>query len=311
MIIVFGSLNIDIVMPVKHFPKPGETVLCDTDYLSRPGGKGANQATAAVRAGGKVAMVGKVGDDSFGRRCVQNLKNQSVWTSGIALSEERPTGCAMIAVDPHGENIVMVAPGANLETASDQVPDELFTSSNVFLTQMEISPEATFSVLKRAKEKGSTTIFNPSPTGNAALSKEVLLATDYLIVNEIEALQLAHNLNIAGSDPKQLAKKLATHYDLTCIITLEAKGAIAARKNDLYQIAALPVEVIDSTGAGDAFCGIFAACLQSGKNWLAALHYASIGASLSCLGLGAQESMPFMDNIESHLEKIPPAQKAG
>src|SRR5262245_15829016 len=117
MIIVFGSLNIDLVMPVGHFPKPGETVLCSTDYLSRPGGKGSNQAVAAARAGAKVAFVGKVGDDAFGRRCVNNLKNYSIWASGIGISE-RPTGCATIAVDMQGKNFIMVAPGANLDAAS-------------------------------------------------------------------------------------------------------------------------------------------------------------------------------------------------
>src|SRR5690606_12856858 len=110
MIVIFGSLNIDIVMPVGNFAKPGETVLCTTDYLSRPGGKGSNQAVAAARAGAKVAFVGKVGDDAFGRRSVNNLKNYSIWATGVGISE-RPTGCATIAVDMTGANFVMVAPG--------------------------------------------------------------------------------------------------------------------------------------------------------------------------------------------------------
>ncbi len=309
MIIVFGSLNIDLVMPVSHFPKPGETVLCATDYVSRPGGKGSNQAIAAGRAGAKVAMVGKVGDDSFGRRSVNNLRNQGVWTSGIGLSEYRPTGCATIAVDPHGRNFVIVAPGANLDATSDQAPDEVFNDKNIILTQMEVAPHETFSVLARARKHGAMTILNASPAGTP-LPREVLETIDYLIVNELEAQQLAHGLGIVGADARHLAQKIAALASLTCIVTLEARGAIAARGTELYSIAALPVEVVDSTGAGDAFCGIFAACLQEGHSWLAALHRAAVGASLSCLGLGAQEGTPFKDDIEANLKKLAPPQKA-
>jgi ribokinase len=306
MIIVFGSLNIDLVMPVANFPKPGETVLCAADYLSRPGGKGANQAVAAARAGAKVAMVGKVGDDAFGRRCINNLKNQSVWASGIGISE-RPTGCATIAVDQRGENLVITAPGANLDATSDQMPDEVFTAKNIILTQMENAPAETFAVLARARQHGSTSILNASPV--SGLPSNALENIDYLIVNEIEAAQLAHSLGISASDPLQICREIAATGDLTCIVTLEARGSVAVRRGDTYRQDALPVEVVDSTGAGDAFCGIFAACLQADHDWLVALHRASVGASLSCLGLGAQDGMPFMEDIEGSLGKVSPPQR--
>jgi ribokinase len=306
VIIVFGSLNIDMMMPVGHFPKPGETVMCSTDYISSAGGKGSNQAVAAARAGGKVAMVGTVGDDSFGRRCVNNLKQQSVLSSGIAVSD-RPTGCATIAVDTHGENFVITAPGANLDATSDQVPDELFNTRNIVLTQLEVAQKETLSVLERARAGGATTILNPSPAGN--IPGECLKNIDYLIVNEIEAQQLAQNLGVAGTDPRQIARSIAQMGKLACIITMEDKGSIAARGDALYAVPALQVEVMDTTGAGDAFCGIFAACLQAGHDWLGAMHRASVGASLSCLGLGAQEGMPIMEDIEKNLDKISPPQK--
>lgn len=306
MIIVFGSMNIDLVMPVHHFPKPGETVLCSSDYLSRPGGKGSNQAMAASKCGAKVTMVGKVGDDSFGRRCVANLKNQSIWTSGIGISD-RPTGCANIAVDMSGENIVMVAPGANLDATADQLPDEAFTSKNIVLTQLEVSPEEAFSVLARAHRKGATTILNASPAHT--IPGSTLANVDYLIVNEIEAHQLAQGLELKMQDAGGLAREISARYDLVCIITLQEKGAVAAGQGGLYAIGALPVEVVDTTGAGDAFCGIFAACLQAEKPWTKALHYASTGASLSCLGLGAQSGMPALEDIESNLGGLPAPQK--
>lgn len=306
MIIVFGSLNIDLVMPVSHFPKPGETVLCLTDYLSRPGGKGSNQAMAAARAGAKVGIVGKVGDDSFGRRSVNNLKQSGIWTSGIGISD-RPTGCATIAVDMTGENMVMAAPGANLDATSDQVPDEVFTDKNIILTQLEVNPEETFQVLERAHKKGAITILNASPAGQ--IPAEVLPHIHYLIVNDIEARQLAQGLGISGDNPKDLARKIAAKSGQKAIITMEARGSVAADGDDLWHINALDVEVVDTTGAGDAYCGIFAACLQQGKSLSEALHHASVGASLSCLGLGAQAGIPVWDDIVANLPNLSPPKK--
>ncbi len=306
MIIVFGSLNIDIVMPVGHFPQPGETVLCHVDYLSRPGGKGSNQAVAAARAGAKVAFVGKVGDDSFGRRSINNLKNHGIWAAGIGVSE-RPTGCATIAVDAQGANFVIVAPGANLDATADQVPDEVMTEKNILLVQMEVPAPETFAVLARAHAQGCTTILNASPA--AQLAPETLQTIDYLIVNEIEAQQLAHGLGIKEADPAKLAPMIAHNGTLTCIITLESKGSVAAHGKEIYSVGALPVDAVDTTGAGDAFCGIFAACLQKGHDWLDALHRASIGASLSCLGMGAQSDTPSLDDIAAQLDNVPAPQK--
>lgn len=297
-----------MLMPVEHLPHPGETVLCTTDYLSNAGGKGSNQAVAAARAGAKVAMVGMVGDDSFGRRSVNNLKNQGVMASGVAISD-RPTGCATIALDKNGENIVITAPGANLDARSDQVPDELFTPRNILLTQMEMKPSETFLTLKRAHTRGCTTILNCAPVHE--LPSEVFGHIDYLIVNEIEARQLAQQLRLQATDPTQIARGISALVGACVIVTIEDKGSVAVRNNEVYTVDALKVEVVDSTGAGDAFCGIFAACLQNGKDWLAAWHRASIGASLSCLGLGAQDGAPFMEDIEKRLRDVAPPRKIG
>jgi len=294
------------MMPVHDFPKPGETVLCDKEYISRPGGKGANQAIGAAKMGVRTAIVGQVGDDSFGRRSVKNLKAQGIWSSGVGISD-RPTGCSTIAVNHNGDNFVITAPGANLDTSEDQVPNEILSDKNILLVQLEIRPEETFAVLKRAKANGATTIINPSPARN--IMKENLKNIDYLIVNEIESLQLAKNFKIENTEPMNLAKAIAELGNLTCIITLEERGAVAAKKDVIYTIPTLKVDVVDSTGAGDCFCGIFAARLHSGDDWLKALHYASIGASLSCLGLGAQRSMPNLEDIEARLSVLEPPQK--
>ena len=309
MIIVFGSMNVDLMMPVTGFPNPGETVLCKSDYVSHSGGKGANQAIAAQRAGAKTVMVGKVGDDAFGRRCVNNLKSQSIWTTGIGISDTRPTGCATIAVNEQGENTVIVAQGANLEATSDQVPDEVFLPKNIVLTQLECAPKETFSVLTRAHAKGCVTILNASPAGQ--IPKESLPDIDYLIVNEIESLQLAKGFGITDTDPRIIARKISDAGKHSCIITLAAKGAISANKNGVFRIGALDVDVVDTTGAGDAFCGIFAAAILAGHSSLVALHRASVGAGLSCMGLGAQDSMPNKDDIDARMKDLAQAEKIG
>jgi ribokinase len=301
MIIVFGALNIDVIMPVASFPKPGETVLTSIDYLSTPGGKGGNQAVAAAQDGAKVAFVGKVGDDSFGRRCVASLKNHGIWASGVGISD-RPTGCSTIAVNTTGDNFVITAPGANLDATNDQVPDEVLGKKNILLTQMEVTPKETFAVLERAKKMGATTIFNASPAGRVSIKK--ITAVDYLIVNEIEARQLAEGLGVSAADPKDIALNIARTANLTCLITLEAAGSIAAQGDKVYAVGALPVKVVDSTGAGDVFCGIFAASLQKGMDWLAAWHRASIGASLACTRMGAQSENSYAGEIDANKDSV-------
>jgi ribokinase len=252
-------------------------------------------------------MVGKVGDDAFGRRSVNNLKSQGVWTAGIGISE-RPTGCATIAVNMKGDNYIMVAPGANLDATSDQAPDDVFTDKNFILAQLEVPHAQAFDVLARAHAQGATTILNASPAG--ALPNDVLQTLDFLILNEIEAQQLAESLDLDAADTLKLAKDVAAMGNLTCIITLEAKGVVAAGPHHAYRVGALPVEVVDTTGAGDAFCGIFAASLQKGHPWTSALHRASVGAGLACLGLGAQAGLPDADDIDAHLAQLAPPQPA-
>lgn len=308
MIVVFGALNIDVMMSVKEFPQFGETVLCDSDYATRSGGKGANQAVAAARADAKVAMIGKVGDDSFGRRAVRNLKQQSVLTAGIGMSD-RPTGCSTISVDENGHNMVITAAGANLSTTSDQVPDEILNEGNILLASLELDHNETYSVLKRAKEHGCVTVLNASPSKK--IKKDLLNHVDYMIINEVEALQIANLFDMNDKTPTAIARELAHRFDLTCIVTLEAEGAIACRDGVLYTIPPLDIkdELEDSTGAGDCFCGVFAACLQKNMPWIESLHYASAAAGLSCTGFGAQESMPTFDDIVERLHEVKPPEK--
>lgn len=307
MIVIFGALNIDVMMHVENFPVGGETVVCSNDYITRTGGKGSNQAVAAARSDAKVAVVGKLGDDSFGRRSQRNLKKHGVLTVGLGISE-RPTGCSTIIVDGNGHNLVMTAPGANLETSSDQVPDEILTEANILLSTLELDKDQTKDVLYRAKDKGCTAILNASPINE--VDTEIFSNVDYLIANEGEPQKIARLLNLEERrNATMIVKELSDKFGFSAIITLEERGSVACRDGVLYKVPALNIdEVIDSTGAGDAFCGIFAACLQKNMSWIDSMHYASAGAGISCLGFGAQKSIPTFEDIEERLSEVQPPQ---
>lgn len=305
MIIVFGSLNMDMVFSISRFPVTGETILCP-DYQSISGGKGANQAIAAARAGAKVAMVGKVGDDAFGRRILNKLKQQGVIASGVGQSE-KPTGCASILVNSTGENSVVAAGGANLDAAADQIPEEILTKNNTVLLQLELTAEESWAVLKKARATGARTILNISPAH--AVSEDMLALVNYVIMNEVEARQFAklQSLNIDSID--KIARHCARVTQGTCIVTLGGKGVVAVTPTEIWVQKAMPIKPVDTTGAGDAFCGIFAAALEAGLDLPQALHRASIGAGLSCLALGAQEGLPVGEDIDAAMDQIPPPQK--
>ena len=302
MIIVFGALNIDIIMSVSQFPETGETVIAD-DYATRSGGKGSNQAMASTRAGAKTAMVGKVGDDAFGRRAMNNLKSQSVLGTGIGISE-RPTGCATIWVDESGQNKVLLSCGANLDATADQIPDEILTERNTVLVQWEVPEEETFMLIRRAAERGARTILNAAPAV-AEVPDDILDMLDYLILNDIEAKQLAAHQGFTQKKMESIAAEFAKRGQLTCIITLGEDGVLAATPDRILKMPALDVEVVDTTGAGDCFCGVFAAYLEQRHDLVSALKAASAAAALSCRVLGAQAGIPFDGEIDEYMGSLP------
>jgi ribokinase len=301
MILVFGSLNADLVFQVQALPRPGETVLCP-GYALAPGGKGANQAAAAAKAGASVRMVGHLGGDSFGDFLRQELVRAGVDCAGVAIAEAA-TGVAVIGVERGGENQIIVGSGANLATHAGQVGDADLRPGVTVLCQNEVDPGATFALLGRAAGRGARTILNLAPA--APLPASVLDAIDVLVVNEIEAAMAAGDRR--ASDPQALAGDLATRHDLTCVVTLGAAGAIALGPAGGWRIGSLPVEPVDTTGAGDAFVGVLAAALDRGLDLAEALRRASVGAGLACTRLGAQTSQPTAAEIEARLSDLPPA----
>ena len=305
MIIVFGSINMDMLLTVPAFPAAGETAF-GTEYRFIHGGKGANQALAASRMGLKTALVACVGDDGFGMRIVNGLRRDGVLVTGVGQSP-RPTGLAVIMVRADGENQIVITPGANADLRADQVPDEILGSPSVLLLQGETPPAENWILLKRARACGAITILNLAPVID--LPKDSLADLDYLIVNQIEARQIAAKLGLDfDHDTAKLAHTLS-RQNLTCVITMGGEGAIAVTPDGmLTKVAALALNhVVDTTGAGDAWCGTFAAALHQRKTLAEAMKLASVAGSLACLTLGAQEAFPYQGQIEEHLPLLPDA----
>jgi ribokinase len=298
MLLVFGSINVDMLLEVESLPRPGETVLCPGFELA-PGGKGANQAAAAARAGGTVAMAGRIGDDEFGRLARDALVTAGVDIAGILTAATR-TGVAMIGIDAHGENQIIVASGANREVVADQVGDDLLRRASTILCQNEIPGEATAHMLARARAAGIRTVLNLAPA--SAVGDEVLRTVDVLVVNEIEARVAAGTA--AAADPVVLAGELARRHGLACVVTLGGAGAVAMTAEGGHRIGTLAIDPVDTTGAGDAFTGVLAATLDVGLPLPQALRRASVAAGLTCLEVGAQSSQPSAAAIDRRLADL-------
>ena len=278
MIVVFGSVNVDLIVPVPRLPRPGETVL-GNDYALLPGGKGANQALAARRAGAEVVLAGAVGGDSFAGIALDLLRRANVDTRLVRIVEQ-PTGCAAIMVSSAAENMIAVAPGANSSTRSDQVPDELLGAGTTLVTQMEVPPSETALLIRRQRARGGYGLLNLAPAlpVDTALLEEI----DLVVANEGEAAAM-------GSSPNRLAERL--RHGL--VVTRGAAGAVALlREGTRIEVPALAIEPTDTTGAGDTFVGVLAAALDLGATLETALRRASAAAGLACLARGAQTAMP-------------------
>ena len=309
---VVGSANLDIVVPVDRHPVEGETVL-GGDYKLVPGGKGANQACAAARAaaktaGGRVAMVGKIGADAWGDLALSSLSEAGVDLDSVARGRS-PTGCALICVDAAGENAIAVASGANLEAKAAQVPDGMLRPGHWLVLQMEVPAEENWRLVDRARRQGCKVLLNLAPA--AAVPTEVLEAIQVLVFNEVEGRLLAESAGLAADDPVAVARELRDAHGLTAVATLGAEGAVAFASGESggesWRVAALPVARVDTTGAGDAFVGTLVAGLAAETPLPEALRRASVAAGICCETRGAQTSFPSAAQIEDRLTKLGPA----
>lgn len=302
MITVFGSINVDMVMQVDALPAPGETVLCP-EYMIVPGGKGANQAVAAARAGAAVRMIGTVGTDAFAGTALALLRDSGVDLSAIAESA-RPTCCATVWVDRHGENAIVVASGANLDTAAGQLSAGTPGPGDWLVLQMEVPLAENWAAVRQTKAKGARIILSVAPAG--PVPEATLAEVDVLLVNEIEGEAVANAVGLPRSDPKRLLSDLSDRFGLTAIMTLGKRGAVAIGPDGGFAVPALPIAATDTTGAGDAFAGILAAALEMGETVSDAIRRASVGAALACQTVGAQTSLPYSAEIDATLPKLAP-----
>ena len=284
MILIAGSANLDFVVRAPHIPAPGETVM-GQQFQTFPGGKGANQAVACARAGGvPTAMLLALGNDAFAQPLEDSLTQAGVQLHAVRAADV-PTGTAFICVSDAGENAITVAPGANHALAPEHLPS--LQGVTHLLMQLEIPLPTVLAYALAAKAQGVQVVLNaaPAPSASQGLPPELLAAVDILIVNEGE-------LSALTSAQGKLADKLAQLPVPTVVVTLGAEGSLAKVHDAVVMQPAFKVNVVDTTAAGDTFCGALVAALSSGASMAQALHTASAAAAMACTQLCAQASIP-------------------
>ncbi len=296
MIRVFGSVNLDLVATVACLPRPGETRAA-LGFRATPGGKGANQALAARRAGADVALYAAVGRDAFAAPALALLRDAGVNVRGVA-AVDAPTGIALIHVDTAGENTITVIPGANEHARQSAIPDDALAPDTTVLLQLEVALAEVEPLAARARRCGARVVLNASPA--LPLPRTLLETVDVLIVNEHEARALAGTLDLpAGA--AAFASSLASQGRIV-VVTLGAAGAIAHGPDGPFATASPTVAARDTVGAGDAFAGALAAALDRGAAPTAALRFAAAAGAIACTRHGAQEAMPFRSEIDAMLD---------
>ena len=293
MILVAGSANLDFVVRANHIPAPGETVL-GFDFKTFPGGKGANQAVACARAGGaSTQMLLGLGADAFAEPLEGSLNE-----AGVQLHVKRvagqPTGTAFICVSDDGENAITVAPGANNALAAQDLPSLAGVSH--LLLQLETPLATVIAYAKAAKAQGVAVALNAAPA--QPLPAELLSAIDILMVNEGELAAISnHNGNVT---------ECLERIDVPCVVvTLGSQGALARTDGQIFKQSAFPVTPVDTTGAGDTFCGVFVAALSQGQSVPMAMRVACAAGALACTRPGAQSSIPTQPELKTFLKNFP------
>lgn len=299
MIVVFGSVAVDVVTNVAHIPHPGETVLCE-GYALIPGSKGGNQALAAVRAGSKVSHVGTCGNDSFAPLATSIMRESGVDLTHLR-SIDKPTAICLISVDQNAENAIVVAAGANLETRLSQLEACPFGAGDTLVLQREIPDSETFGAIILAKARGARVILNVAPAG--PVPAEALKALDILIVNEHEAAVVARAAGLSISDPEDAIRQISQKHGCSAIVTLGPEGAVGWHDGKRYAAAAPKVQAVDTTAAGDSFTGAFAAALDQGLSFETALRRGVVAGSLCCTKAGAQPSIPWAKDIDALISR--------
>ncbi|MEW6106267.1 MAG: ribokinase [Bacillota bacterium] len=302
-IVVLGSLNVDFVVRTSRRPAAGETVL-GKSFQVHPGGKGANQAVAAAKAGrGKVALVGKVGNDPFSATLLDSLSKAGVCLDLVERTSDAPTGTAFITVDDHGENSIIVVPGANALCSRKDVDAArlLLREAKILLVQLEIPFDTVVYAVQVAREMGVTILLDPAPA--RPLPAELLSTVDIITPNEHEASVLTGREVVDIQSARVAAADLTSRGVRCAVVKLGARGVVLSQNNTLDHIPGFEVPATDTTAAGDAFAGGLAAALVEGRSLGEACFFANAVAALSVTKPGAQSSMPCREEVEEFIFK--------
>jgi ribokinase len=297
MIIVFGSINVDLTFRLPHLPVVGETVLTPT-FTQAVGGKGANQAIAAARDGARVGFIGCVGADNYGETAREALDGLGIDVCRLK-TVPGTTGLAAVWIDSEGRNQIAVASGANEALKVDALISQTIAPDTFVVLQMETPASEVEAAIGYTKQVNARIILNLAPA--RPLSRTTLAQVDVLVVNEHEATVLSNGLHLPQAQPVDQAAALAQDLRNTVIITLGAEGAIGARGDKVFRVEALPVRAIDTTGAGDCFVGTLASALTRDDNMQRAMRRAAVAGSLACTIVGAMPSFPTREQIDAAL----------
>lgn len=296
-ITVLGSLNTDFVVVVPRLPRPGETITGDR-LRTYPGGKGANQAVAAARLGGRVRMVGRVGMDAFGESLIRNLEANGIDTSGVARDTGEPTGCATILVDEHGQNMIALAPGANATVGRDEVDRVIarIQRDDILVLQLEVPLDAVRAAIELGHAAQAVIVLNAAPA--TRLQEALLSQVDVLVANEKELALVAGGL--VESEPasnEAAAASLHAAGVKTVVMTLGSQGALLCDQDGTRHVDPFRVDAVDTTGAGDAFVGAMSVALAAGLGAEPATHFANAAGAAATTSLGAQSSLPQQSDL--------------
>lgn len=293
--VVIGSANTDMVVKSERIPVPGETILGGR-FIMNPGGKGANQAVAAVRMGGEVTFIAKVGNDLFGRESIQSWKKEGIDVSHVVTDPDNPSGVALIMVDAKGENCISVASGANAALGPDDVKPSVIETADIVLMQLETPVETVLHAAQCAKAKGIPVILNPAPA--AALPDELFSCLYLITPNETEA-EILTGIKVTDEVSAQKAAEVLRQKGVkNVIITMGKQGAFVFSGDFRGIIPACRVEAVDTTAAGDVFNGALAVCLSENMNLKEAVRTAAKAAAISVTRMGAQSSAPYRNEVE-------------
>ena len=295
LILVVGSSNTDMTVKTKYLPKPGETVL-GNEFTMGPGGKGANQAVAASRLGGEVKFICKVGRDIFGDNAIAHYVDEKLDTAGI-LRSDLPSGVALISVDEKAENSIVVASGANgdLDEADIETSRKDLENCGILLLQLEIPVPSVLKAAKIAHEAGAMVVLNPAPA--CPLPDEVFRYVDLFIPNQTELGNYSgiDTADVAGAEKAAAAMQAKGVGKL--IVTMGSKGALICEGGPSVFVPAKKVKAVDTTAAGDTFCGALCVAISEGKSLREAAEFACSASALTVQKMGAQNSIPFRKDL--------------